>query len=128
MAGDESVYVRGQLSIVELNREVESFWSELRASDDLKAELGAHGASADEILQLPPADAIHITAGSAGIDPALVTLIVAFAPSVNHALKSAWDSVIIPWIRRRRGEDAIKESINKQEDTNDNVRGLGSSR
>ncbi len=113
LPADESVYARGQLSVAELNREVASFWSELQVSDDLKARLAAHEVGADELLRLSPAEAISITPASAGIDPGTVALIVAFAPSVNHALKSAWDNVILPWIRRRRGLDAIKDPLPK---------------
>jgi hypothetical protein len=110
---EELVYARGQLSIAELNREVESFWGELGVSDDLKAKLAAHEVDANELLRLPPAEAVIITSDSAGIDPGSIALIIAFAPSVNHALKSAWDTVILPWIRHRRGEDAIKDRHSK---------------
>ena len=106
---DELVFARGQLSVAELNREVESFWSELQVSDDLKNKLAAHEVSADDLLQLSPGEAVSIRSASAGIDPGTVAIVIAFAPPVNHALKSAWNTVILPWIRRRRGEDAIKE-------------------
>jgi len=98
---------RGSLSAPDLDREVAEFWQELRVQDDLRSRAAELDIDVDSLLALTPDQAITITPDSAGLDPASIALIVAFAPTANHVIKSAWDNIIVPWIRKRRGKDAI---------------------
>src|SRR4051794_31688236 len=100
MADDQLLYRRGRLSVAELNEEIDEFWQQLNNSAELQNELHAYGIDAGALLEIQPREAIKITPSGAGVDPSMVGLIIAFAPAVNHVVKSTWTDVLLPWIRR----------------------------
>jgi hypothetical protein len=103
-------YGRGTRSADEIQREIEKFWAELDASDELRKELVGAGV---DITSLPVkeerADAIRVSVRGAGVEPTMVSLIIAFAPVANEVLISLWKRVLLPRIRSRYGRDAIQD-------------------
>ncbi|MEV6105787.1 hypothetical protein AB0M28_13870 [Streptomyces sp. NPDC051940] len=110
MTGKELAYRRGTLSVEELDREVAAFWAELAESAELRAEVAAHGVPPRDVLAVPPGEAVRFRVEGAGLDASHIALVVALAPAANHALTSLWDTVVLPWIRGRRGEDAVRDA------------------
>ena len=110
---DELQYKLGARDSDQLASDIEEFWSTVETDDTLRAELQDADVPVDKLLSIPPSDAIQFEHRGAGIDPATVTLVVAFAPAVNEIVKSAWKEVILPWIRRRRGDDAVGGTVDE---------------
>src|SRR5438552_12518786 len=101
-------YVRGTRSADEVQREIDEFWAEFAASEQLRKEVGEAGIDPADLARLDPSTAIRTRVHGAGIGPDGVALVVAFAPIVNTAVISLWNKVILPRIRRRYGSDAIR--------------------
>jgi hypothetical protein len=100
-------YQLGTRSAVELDKAVADFWRELSHSEELRAEVADAGLGPADLEQLRGQQAFAFREEGAGLDPTSVSLIVAFAPIVNHIAESLWDEVVLPWIRRRWGNDAV---------------------
>jgi hypothetical protein len=98
-------YEPGTASVQELRGELEAFWLELAKSDELRREVTQAGLDPEKVQQLDPARDIKVEKEGEGFAP--VAIIIVFAPAANHILSSLWDEVAVPWIRRRRGADAI---------------------
>jgi len=105
----ELLYGRGTRSADEVQREIDKFWAELDTSDELRKELADAGVDLDTVPVAERQDAIKVSVRGAGIDPASVSLIVAFAPVANAVLISLWTQVLLPRIRSRYGRDAIRD-------------------
>ena len=103
---DESIeYEAGTASAQELQEETAAFWRELSQSDELRGAVAAADLDLEEVQRLDPEQLIKVEQQGEGFAP--VAILVVFAPAANHALSSLWDEVVVPWIRRRRGADAI---------------------
>ena len=48
-----------------------------------------------------------VRADGMGLDPGVVAIVVTFGPLVSTVLEDIWREQILPWIKRRRGNDAI---------------------
>ena len=90
-----------------LRDEIQAFWDELPTNAELRREVEGAGLDLVAVGELDSATAIVVEKEGEGFDPATVAIIVAFAPAGVHMLDSLWDEVIVPWIRRRRGSDAL---------------------
>jgi len=110
--GDDSMatqvsYTRGTRSVEEIQREINSFWDQLRHDVRLREEIKDVGIDIPDDAAEDWHDAIHVEVKGAGIDPSTVALIVAFAPSANAIVVSLWKKIILPRIRRKYGRDAV---------------------
>jgi hypothetical protein len=115
MSNENTVeYQRGTASATQLQEEIQAFWAELATDEDLQGEVRDAGLDPAEVEKLDTSQAIEVTQEGEGIDPLTVTIIVALAPSAVHVLDSLWDEVIVPWIRRRRGADALGKKKDKK--------------
>jgi hypothetical protein len=103
----ELLYSRGTRSAEEVQREIDSFWDSLESDDDLRKEVRNAGIDDAELEGLDRQEAISVSVRGAGLDPTLVSLVVAFAPTVNAVIVSLWKKVILPRIRRKYGRDAV---------------------
>jgi hypothetical protein len=113
---DEFFYARGELSVEQIQAEIARFWQDLDnpGSAELKAELSARGLDLTSLADVDAENAITVRAASSGVDPITAVLIVSLAPSANHIIKSLWETAVLPYIRKRRGEDAIGEKKEKR--------------
>ena len=113
---DEFFYARGELSVEQIQAEIARFWQGLDnpGSAELKAELSARGLDLTSLADVDAENAITVRADSSGVDPTTAVLIVSLAPSANHIIKSLWETAVLPYIRKRRGEDAIGEKKEKR--------------
>ncbi|GAB1646156.1 hypothetical protein [Krasilnikovia sp. MM14-A1259] len=102
-------YGRGTRTADEVQREIDNFWAELDASDELRKELADAGVDPSAVPAPDRPGAIRVSVRGAGIDPTAVALIVAFAPAANEILVSLWKQVLLPRIRSRYGRDAIQD-------------------
>lgn len=113
MGSNEIYYSRGALTAQQVRQEIDAFWEDQNTgqgfSDD---ELSRIRAGLAETHDLEQSHAITISVDSSGSDPSAVLLVVAFAPTANRILKDMWSTVILPRIKRRRGEDAIGPKAN----------------
>jgi hypothetical protein len=103
----ELVYARGTRSADEVQREVDSFWDAFEHDGELRQEVQDAGIELSELDAVNRQGGITVSVRGAGLDPALVSLIVAFAPAVNTVAVSLWKKVLLPRIRRRYGRDAV---------------------
>lgn len=112
----ETIYERGELSVEQLRDEIKSFWLDLKAGSEGLGSVDAGSFDVRALDRLDPGDPITVRAGSSGADPASVVLIIAFAPTLNRALKDIWKTAILPRIRRRWGDDAIGREVAKDDE------------
>lgn len=100
-------YAPGTWSAGDIQREIDSFWDPLANDDELRQEVRDAGIDISELAGLDRRNAIAVSAGAAGFAPASVALVVAFAPTANAIVARLWETVLLPRIRRRYGQDAI---------------------
>jgi hypothetical protein len=104
-------YSRGQLSAEQLEKEINEFWIESKSSSKLQTELTSAGLD-DKMLEHEDIyRSIAVRVGSSGVDPTSVSLIIAFAPTVNRIMKDVWTTIILPRIQRRWGDDAVGREL-----------------
>lgn len=118
MSGAENlVYARGELSVGQIEAEVNRFWQELDTSSNpvLEAELSAAGLDRAALAGVDRENAITVRAGTSGVDPNTAVLLVSLAPSANLIIKDLWEKVVLPRIQRRSGADAIGEEKRSQD-------------
>ena len=109
MSDDERSYVRGTLSIGQIEAEINKFWHDLEKTDAEALEQELQTASLDRSM-LDTAElehAITVRASASGADPTVVLVLITFAPSANRIVKDLWETAILPRIKRRWGEDAV---------------------
>lgn len=106
---DERFYARGTLSIEQVKAEITKFSLDLEKSEDaaLDAELKAAGFDRKALAKTDLEHVITVHANASGTDPTSVLVIVTFAPAANRIVKDLWETVLLPRIRRRWGEDAV---------------------
>jgi hypothetical protein len=107
----EIKYAAGEATPVEVQAQVEAFFDELRSDDKLRDEVAAAGVDPDELARGGP-DAFTVRPESEGMDPVITPIIVGIG---IHIGTKAWDEVILPWIKRRRGEDAIGDEEDRSQ-------------
>jgi hypothetical protein len=114
---EEFIYARGELSVEQLQTEIAQFWQVLDnpGSSALDAELRAAGLDRARLADVDRENAITVHASTSGVDPTTAMLLVSLAPSANFVIKDAWKKVVLPYIQRRRGEDAIGEEKRGQD-------------
>jgi hypothetical protein len=114
---EEFFYARGELSVEQLQTEIAQFWQVLDnpGSSAFDAELSAAGLDRARLADVDRENAITVRAGTSGVDPTTAMLLVSLAPSANFVIKDAWKKVVLPYIKRRRGEDAIGEEKRGQD-------------
>jgi hypothetical protein len=105
----ELLYGRGTRSAQEVQQEIDTFWAELETSGQLRKEVVDAGVDLGALPTEARSEAIQVTVRGAGLDPTMVSLVVAFAPIANEALVSLWKRVLLPRIRDRYGRDAVRE-------------------
>ena len=118
MAGaGEFSYARGELSADQLQTEIDQFWQALDSTGGsaLEAELSAAGFDRTALAGRDRKGAITVRPGRSGVDPVTAVLIVSLAPSANLIIKDLWEEVVLPRIKRRRGDDAIGEQKRGQD-------------
>lgn len=106
---EESTYEHGAASLDDVRRSVDEFFAEARKSPELREELTAHGADVEKALDEGPAS-ITVSGLEEGIDPGTLILIGVGI----HVGSSAWDDVVLPWIKRRLGQDAVGRRKNRR--------------
>jgi hypothetical protein len=108
-SAEELFYGRGELSVDQVQGEIDEFWQEFDARTDsmLDSELRTDGIDPAGLADVDRKTAITVHAGASGVDPTVVLIVVTLAPSANHIVKDLWKTVLLPRIRRRWGDDAI---------------------
>jgi hypothetical protein len=106
MEVSEITYGAGRITRDELRGELEAFWGELRTSGELREEVRAAEIDPDELLGLDPGTAVEVRQDGEPIGE-VVAIVIVFGPTINHVAQSLWDEVVLPWLRRRRGGDAL---------------------
>lgn len=114
---EELFYARGELPVEQLQAEIAQFWQVLDnpGCSALDAQLRAAGLDRSTLASVDREDAITVRAVTSGVDPTTAMLAVSLAPSANFIIKDAWKKVVLPYIKRRRGEDAIGEEKRGQD-------------
>jgi hypothetical protein len=101
-------YQRGSRSPVQLQKDISDFWAELPRNVTLQQSVDKAGIGPDMLEALRRPGTYTFEEKGAGLDPEVVALIVGLgAQPVAHAANTLWDQVILPWIRRRWGDDAV---------------------
>ena len=105
------IYGPGELTTNELRSAILLAIDQLRGEPDSVAELAEIGVTPDEL-----AAGIEVQPAGSGMDPLTVALIVAFAPTVNHMLKTAWDRFVLRRVKKNEGSDAVGLEVQVEED------------
>ena len=100
-------YGPGGLPAAEIQRSVDEFWAEYERDPVLREETARVNAGISSVDLAGRAALVRVRPRGSGFDAATVGLIVAFAPAGNAIAISVWKDVLLPWIKRQRGEDAV---------------------
>lgn len=101
-------YRLGSRTPDELTADLADFWEAVRSDESVRqqlARLGVDPLSGDPSLR----EGISFSTDSMGLDASAVALIVSLAPTANKVLSDVWTECALPWIRRRRGHDAVRD-------------------
>jgi hypothetical protein len=102
-----------------VNREVASLVNQLTRAEHLPAELQGRQLDAAELKAAIAASRaeegfsgpVRLSNEKSHLDPVTVTLIVAFAPSINRVAQDVWTYFILPQLRARFGNDAFERIV-----------------
>lgn len=100
IGAEQIVYGRGTLSRDALQREIDRMWSSLEEDPELAAAVKASGI---ETLDRSEERPIRVLEEVAGIDPGSILLVIA-----GTVASDLWREVLLPRIRQRFGEGAVK--------------------
>ena len=100
----ELMYEAGHMTADQLAAEVAELWGRLGTDPELQADLQAAEIDAAEVQSLDPATAIQFTSKGEGLLPGTETVLVTLAAKIAYDI---WKEVALPWIRRRRGWNAV---------------------
>ena len=94
----------------ELNAATNELWAALQRNDSaLATEATACGIDLQQIAGLSRDQAITFHQDGAGFDPATTAIVVALAPVAAGIVRDLWKEIILPRLRQRLGNDALKE-------------------
>ncbi len=103
-------YTRGELSAVQLQQEVATFFDALEAGDPaIEQDALAAGVTPAALAAAGPA-AFRFEGrrpGLTGVEEAILLLML------DKAFDIAWEQVVRPWINRRRGRGAVGEETGR---------------
>lgn len=113
--GSQTYLVRN-VSAEEVNQEVASLVNQLSLAEQVPAELRGRQLDAAELKAAIAASRaeegfsgpVRLSNGKSNLDAVTVTLIVAFAPSINRVAQDFWNYFILPQLRARFGNDAFE--------------------
>ena len=101
-------YGVGATSLRDLNQALDTIWGELQDPEsNVRHEAEARGIDLQKIFPLPRKDAISLKQEGEGFDPATTAIIVAFSPVVAEVVRDLWRNVVLPRLRKQKGEDAL---------------------
>src|SRR5206468_749057 len=93
------------ISIPELQKEVDQLWVQLKTDSRLQEDAKKAGLDVSKLQPLDLKSAITLKQEGAGIEPATIAVVVAFAPVAGKVLSDLWTNVFLPRIKRKFGED-----------------------
>lgn len=96
------------VSIDELRKAADEIWSEARYSDEIKRIVKKHGKDPELVSGTAREDLITIRREGAGLSAEVTAIIVAFAPVAAGIAKDIWVHFILPRLKKKFGEDALK--------------------
>ena len=103
------------MTVQQVRQEIDAFWEDQNSGRGFSGEeLSRIRAELAGTHDLEQSHAITVSVDSSGADPT-VLLVVAFAPTANRVLKDMWSTVILPRIKRRRGDDAVGPKANNHD-------------
>jgi integral membrane sensor domain MASE1 len=95
----------------DLKVEVTDLLESLKTDTNLRQEVADAGINLDELDRTlrdqKAEDVITIEPDGAGVDPATVAIIVAFAPVAARVTQDLWTHFMLPWLKRKFGTNAI---------------------
>jgi hypothetical protein len=102
---------KNNVTIAKLQNEANIAWEQLHKPNSSAAQSAINHSI--DLSQLPSKleDALKILPSGQGIDPTTIAIIVAIvnSPAVATAARDIWKYVILPHIRDKFGDEAIKE-------------------
>lgn len=101
----EQRYTAAGISVDDLSAEIDKVWKELGTNPQLRKQAADAGI---DVSALPPTVPITVRREGAGLDPATTAIVVAFAPVAAKIASDVWTHIILPRIKRQKGEDALK--------------------
>lgn len=105
---DQLVYSAGTARAIDLQTDLVALWSAISEDDQLRSRALGLGADVGEILDRSPDETYDLQPEGSGLDPVSTAIVVAFIGSASKtAMEGLWKEFVLPWIRARRGDDAI---------------------
>ena len=115
-------YMVGTRTIDALRQDLDVFFREARADADSDAARMLGEAGFDRPAEGMEEQPISLLPDSAGIDAETTRILVDFAPLVARVAEDMWRRVVLPWIIRRRGGDALGPEVTTREQADDEPR------
>ena len=99
------ITVSASVTLQQLDQEMDRAWSELQREGG-DPELG--GIDLTHVLPLGRRDVVVARPDSQGVDPITTAIVVSFAPVAAKVSSDLWSKLLLPALRRRFGEDAVR--------------------
>jgi len=98
----------GAVPLRDLDQELDSMWRELQdPKSALRREAEGQGLDLQKVSGLSRKGAITVTQEGEGFDPVTTAIIVAFAPVAAEMVRDLWRNVLLPRLRKHKGQDAL---------------------
>jgi hypothetical protein len=98
---------RSTVSADVIEKDVAAIWDELKGDAAVRAEAAAAGIDLGKIDAIKN-NPIDVKQAGQGLDPATTAIIVASAPVVAEICRDIWRHIILPRLKRKYGQDAIR--------------------
>jgi hypothetical protein len=105
----EYPYILKGPSIEDLNGELDHFWKDLHTNTDLKDHIKAKGMDVGKFAVRERSDSVFIRASAAQFHPGEgLDILVSFAPEIRPIARRLWDSILLPRLGQKFGENSIR--------------------
>jgi hypothetical protein len=95
-------------SLEDLNAELDKFWVALKTNATLRSDVESSGVDLASLHNLDWRKVIKVQPAEAHFDPATLSIIVAFSPTINAVATSVWEKFALPWLLKKFGKDSIQ--------------------
>lgn len=109
-------YDMGTRTPQQLNADISDFWATADSDPDLRRAIEDQGLALGDVRREYRPSLVTVGNRGMGFEPGAVELVIALAPAANVVMIDVWKRVLLPWILRARGDDAIGQARAESQD------------
>jgi len=105
------IAIHEKIDIGDVRAEMDRAWKDLLADP---APSGFSAAALDELRPLQGRQVAGLQAEGHGLDPLTIAYLIAFAPVAAEIAKDVWTNFLLPRLRKKFGDDAIRDEPDRR--------------